>query len=529
MKGPAIAITVCMAFAVALGLAAPVQRSAPFVPIAVTYTVDATGSVRTDCAAIRELGFNSIRTIVRWPEAEPSRGEFRFESLGVVLDAAAKADLKVLVEIDTGSTPPWVLREYPDGRFQPDDSSRSRACLDHPGVREAATKFVAAVTEHAARSPASYAIDVASNAPRGLCGCKYTKKRFAEWSAGSRGGDRSANRVAFVALERASDLGLLANATSARGARLLTTHSAVPTALGSSSTEWAGQDDRSMGAIVDRYGTSFDPMSVGRTAQPSVSLAFASDAIRSATEEKGWTLTDNVTAGERREPSPSAADLRLRGWTAISRGAIGVTFPDWRLLGPPSGGIDNRARAAGAFAAVITRNPALFAPLRPRDSAVGILYDPRTVASTRETERVYRVFLEHNVQVDLVDASVATTAADRYKAIIDTRKAPMAADSLMSQIARPGVPPGIRIDATRATIEMRVLESADVIALIGLNHSAVAERVTLHFPPDTQEAIWQNMETGAAVNFVAGADGPTYTHLFQPKDTLVLIIRRSIR
>ena len=49
------------------------------------------------------------------------------------------------------------------------------------------------------------------------------------------------------------------------------------------------------------------------------------------------------------------------------------------------------------------------------------------------------------------------------------------------------------------------------------------------FSRDTPEAIWQNMETGASVNFVAGPDGPTYTHSFAPRDVLVLMIRKSLR
>ena len=53
-----------------------------------------------------------------------------------------------------------------------------------------------------------------------------------------------------------------------------------------------------------------------------------------------------------------------------------------------------------------------------------------------------------------------------------------------------------------------------------------AARGTLTFTPDTQEAIWQNMETGAAINFVAGPEGPTYTYTFGPRDALVLMIRR---
>jgi hypothetical protein len=524
-----------------LSSASPQRSSAPFVPVAVTYTVDGADRMAGDFATIRGLGFNSIRTIVRWADAEPARGEFHLEALEVVLDAAANADLKVIVEIDSGSTPSWLLREFPNGRFQPQTaswlppsgrSSQGRACLDHPGVRDAATAFVGAVSQRAAKSSATYSIDVASNAPSGLCSCRYTKKRFDDWLAGAgRGSDRSVSGPAFVALERASDLELLA--TAARGPRLLTSYAASPTVLGSAfadrGADWTGQDDRSMSMLVDRYGTSFDALKAGRGTQPSAALAFAGDAIRSATRDKGWMLVENTEASAIRETMPSASDLRLRGWTAVSRGALGLTFPDWKLLGPPSGAIDNRARAAGAFASVITRNPALFAPLRPRDAAVAILYDPRTAASTRETERVYRILFERNVQVDIVDTIDAGVPAGRYKTTIDARKPPMAADALMSQIARAGVPPGIRVDATRAAIEMRVLESPDVITLIGLNHSTAAERVTLHFPPDTQEAIWQNMETGTAVNFVAGPDGPTYTHLFQPKDVLVLIIRRGIR
>ena len=56
-----------------------------------------------------------------------------------------------------------------------------------------------------------------------------------------------------------------------------------------------------------------------------------------------------------------------------------------------------------------------------------------------------------------------------------------------------------------------------------------AERVKMTFTPDTQEAIWQNMETGSAVNFVAGPEGPTYTYSFQPRDALVLMIRKNVR
>jgi hypothetical protein len=51
----------------------------------------------------------------------------------------------------------------------------------------------------------------------------------------------------------------------------------------------------------------------------------------------------------------------------------------------------------------------------------------------------------------------------------------------------------------------------------------------MSFTRDTPEAVWQNLETGAAVNFVAGASGPVYTHTFAARDVLVLMIRKALR
>jgi hypothetical protein len=146
------------------------------------------------------------------------------------------------------------------------------------------------------------------------------------------------------------------------------------------------------------------------------------------------------------ESSADPAVVRLNAWTALSRGARGFMFA-------------TRSEASAAFARVVTRNAALFAPLR----------------------------------------------------------------------LRAGLAPDVLVDGGAGNVDATFLESADVLMLIGLNHGAAPARVTMSFTPDTQEAIWQNMETGAAVNFVAGANGPTYTHTFAGYETMVLMIRKSIR
>jgi hypothetical protein len=221
------------------------------------------------------------------------------------------------------------------------------------------------------------------------------------------------------------------------------------------------------------------------------------------------------------------------------------------------GTITASARVAGALARVIGRNPALFAPLRPRPARIAIAYDPRLSApASRALAGIYRVFFERNIAVDFIHLDeIAAGVAGRYALVfadsLSTLPAPVAnalkafsaaggtliassesapSDQWLVQAAsRAGVSPDVRIAGATGPVETRFLESSDVLMLIGLNHADTPQRVTMTFTPDTQEAIWQNMETGSAVNFVAGPDGPTYTYSFQPRDALVLMIRTSVR
>jgi hypothetical protein len=47
--------------------------------------------------------------------------------------------------------------------------------------------------------------------------------------------------------------------------------------------------------------------------------------------------------------------------------------------------------------------------------------------------------------------------------------------------------------------------------------------------PDVPEAIWQNIETGASVNFVQTPTGPTYAHAFGARDVMVLVRGKRLR
>jgi beta-galactosidase len=111
----------------------------------------------------------------------------------------------------------------------------------------------------------------------------------------------------------------------------------------------------------------------------------------------------------------------------------------------------------------------------------------------------------------------------------DPEKMRATGELLQRLVASAGVAPEIRIDGGAGRVEARFLESSDAIVLIAINHGDSAERVTFRFGPDVPEAIWQNMETGAAVNFVQGADGPTYAHSFGPRDVMVLVRGKRLR
>ncbi len=128
----------------------------PFFPVAVWYgggtarapmvsplQPGAEAAWRKDLAAIKALGFNTVRTWVEWSAAEAREGEYRFGQLDLLLTLAEEAGLKVIVQVYVDSAPEWVGRRFPDGQFvsQGGIAIRSQAapgyCFDHPGVRRA--------------------------------------------------------------------------------------------------------------------------------------------------------------------------------------------------------------------------------------------------------------------------------------------------------------------------------------------------------------------------------------------------------
>jgi len=226
---------------------------------------------------------------------------------------------------------------------------------------------------------------------------------------------------------------------------VVTSHSDAPSIMLSPLSGYGNPDDWWMTSAVDFYGTSIYPKhAAAATPWSPVRLTSALDGIRSAGRARGWWIGE-LQAGQGatgvRVASPvTAADLRLWAWAALSRGARAISYYAWYPMssGYESNGygmieldgtITERARAAGAFSKVISSNQALFAPLRPRESKVAILYNRlsymvggNTVApgtAVRDSMLgFYRALFERNIQVDFVHPDeIAAGAASQYKAI----------------------------------------------------------------------------------------------------------------
>lgn len=199
-----------------------------------------------------------------------------------------------------------------------------------------------------------------------------------------------------------------------------------------------------------------DPLPGWAKAKPEARRQFT-ETVRTRMRKAGATVLEGATenktgivvVGRGRN---ALAEARVAFWEAIAGGAESI-----RVSGP-DGRITPELLALGETAGVVTRNPALFDTLKPREGGV------RAVSA--------------------------------------------------SGAARPTV---------------RLLESPQALMIIAFNRSAKPNTMRIVFTPDIPEAIWQDLEGGAAVHFVMERGGPVFEHTFAARDVVVLMIRKTLR
>jgi beta-galactosidase len=334
---------------------------------------------RRDLEQIRALGFNTVRCWIDWASGEPAPGEYRLDTLEVLLSLAEEEGLSVIVQVYMDSAPEWVGRQHPDSLFVSSNGQAIRPesspgyCMDHPGVRKADLAFYEAIARRAAASPAFLGFDLWSE-PHVInwanptyiqnpefCFCRNTVARFREWLKAKYGTlealnaawyrrhasweEVEPNRLStilsytdyvdwkrFIADKLGEDLRARHQAAK-RGApdRWATSH-AAGVGLFSSPHYWEGQsDDWTMAAQVDFYGTSFYPKHsafVDRDVEWRGALLDFARSFGYANGGRGFwigelqggfgTIALNVS------PTVTPEDLRIWTWSALARGAKAI-------------------------------------------------------------------------------------------------------------------------------------------------------------------------------------------------------------
>lgn len=365
----------------------------PFFPVAVWYgggTVRAPmlapvgpGSERAwrqDLAAMKSLGFNTVRTWVEWSAAEPREGAYRFDQLELVLRLAEQAGLKVIVQVYVDSAPEWVGARFPDGHFvsQGGTAIKSQAapgfCFDHPGVRRAVLRFFEEIARRASASPAFYAYDLWSEpavmnwalpayVPNAqFCYCPHTIARFREWLKARHGTVEALNAAwyrtftswehvepprfgtiltyadfmdwrVFIGDKIAADLKSRADAVRGVDAsHPVTSHAPNPSPVFRTLADsMDASDDYLMKSSVDYFGTSFYPKLTSPDRDfPLERRALVLDMVRAVTGDRGFYIGElqagygvhGIVTGNPITPN----DLEIYAWSAVARGAKSISF-----------------------------------------------------------------------------------------------------------------------------------------------------------------------------------------------------------
>ncbi len=159
--------------------------------------------VLADLPLLKNYGFNMIKIQEHWSADEPREGEYDFRRIERLIQRAGELDLGIYLGLTMEQAPAWVWKKFPDCHFVYSDGRRHNQptqytipmdgkpgpCWDHPGAREAASRFIAALAKTLGQHKNIWAWNTFQEigfwpneaGKLGFCYCPHTLARFREW------------------------------------------------------------------------------------------------------------------------------------------------------------------------------------------------------------------------------------------------------------------------------------------------------------------------------------------------------------
>jgi hypothetical protein len=213
-----------------------------------------------------------------------------------------------------------------------------------------------------------------------------------------------------------------------------------------------------------------------------------------------------------RYPASAPVEQMRRDFMALKTAGFNAVAPDTLV------NLDRLTAVASETGLRVMKDPA------PSGSSVTIGGSQSSPAQARVA--LWSAIASGSRTFELVDAGGSVSAA--VLSLGETVGVVTRNQALFAPLQPRKTAPGeIAVDGSGVAVH--ILESADAMAIIALNHAREVRKVSITFKPEIPEAIWQNMEDGASVHFVMSSKGPVLEHTFAPQDVLVLAIRKKLR
>jgi len=425
----------------------------PFIPFATWYTggraratmvrlptPDAPQTWKKDLETIKNCGFNTVKCWVDWATSEPQPGAYNFETFDLLMDLSEKVGLKVVIQLYLDSAPDWLAKYYPDCRYVSadevaiDSQGAPGYCYDHPGVHDAATRFMTALATRAAPRPNMHGWDLWSEPhivqwgyfdfltqPSVFCYCHNTVQRFRDWLKKKYGDLEKLNYawyrqfsswdvipapkfislmtyteyidwVNFIQDKLAEDLAWRQATVRSADPHVTSSHAAVPSVLSLPMEEQGTPDDWKMARSVEIWGTSLYPKHVGakesnwpffraamltgaRSACDSVNAGYWLGELQAGHGYAGMFashMTENDARMYALQPlAHGAKGLFFYAWHPMNCGYESAGFGMANLDGTPS----DRALAAGAIFKALDKDNELLYRGKASKADVAICWD----------------------------------------------------------------------------------------------------------------------------------------------------------